>query len=354
MTYPPQPGQPDYGHQPDPYGQQPGAYGQPGGYGHQPGGYPQAGGYPHGGGFPQPGAPQYGQPGAGQQGYPQAYPGFGPAAGGGGGYPPTGQFPGQPGGGGRKGLWIGLSVGLVVILAALGITGFWLPGFFLGKDSQGDGPRALAQAIADGVTRHDQVALNGLKCADATSTITGLIGSVSVVKSARVGPVQVNGTKATAQLDYTTAEGENGSRNAIMTNENGKWCWQDAERGGSSNSSSRPSSSRPSRSPSSSSSSSGADSPAGQLANGFIDKINAGDSAGAMALVCPQDVSDVQSRVGEAVSKGAKLTVDMPSARAVAIGSVQGTVGGQSVEGTITVDKPSDGGQVCIDSFVYY
>ncbi|WP_186382656.1 hypothetical protein [Amycolatopsis rhizosphaerae] len=95
MTYPPQPGQPGSG--------------------------------PHWGGFPQqpmpPGAPGHG-PYYGAQNGPQydARP---------------------PGSGGRKGLWIALSVALVVVLAAVGITGFWQPGFFLGGKS-GGGAQAAA------------------------------------------------------------------------------------------------------------------------------------------------------------------------------------------------------------------
>ena len=83
MTYPPQPGQPDYGQQPSPYGQQPGGYGQ------QPGGYPQSSG------FPQQGQQPYGQPG-----YGQPYPGY-DAAGGFGQYGGYGAPP--PDGGGGKG-----------------------------------------------------------------------------------------------------------------------------------------------------------------------------------------------------------------------------------------------------------
>ncbi|AXB46488.1 Twin-arginine translocation protein TatA [Amycolatopsis albispora] len=133
MTYPPQPGQP-YGDQPDPYGQ--GGYGQ-GGYGQQ--GQP---GQPQSGGFPQQGQPYGQQPGYDPYGQQQQQP-YGQQPG----YDqygqPTQQYQGYPGGGdgfggpppkkSKAGLWIGLTVGLVV-LVALGITGFVAPGFFLSDD----------------------------------------------------------------------------------------------------------------------------------------------------------------------------------------------------------------------------
>src|SRR5438067_1331218 len=241
MTYPPQPGQPDYGQQPDPYGQQPGGSGQQP-YPQQPGGYPQSGG------FPQPGQQPYGQqPGFGQQPYP-----------GGGGYPPTGGF-GQygaygappPGGGSKKGLWIGLSVGLVVILAALGITGFWLPGFFLSKSSGSDA-QGVAQQVIDAINKHDQAALGTLKCGDATPAVAGVITSVNQINNIKLTNVQTTGNTATATFSATVATMTNNGT-AQLANENGKWCWKDVADSTSSSrgSSSTTPSSRSSRSSSS-------------------------------------------------------------------------------------------------------
>ncbi|QRP49091.1 hypothetical protein [Amycolatopsis sp. FDAARGOS 1241] len=61
-------------------------------------------------------------------------------------YQQQGWYPSQPYGGGygggsqppkngKTGLWIGIAVAVVVVVAVLGITGFVAPGFFLGKDS---------------------------------------------------------------------------------------------------------------------------------------------------------------------------------------------------------------------------
>ncbi|HWD02189.1 MAG TPA: hypothetical protein VG674_07020 [Amycolatopsis sp.] len=133
MTYPPQPGQGG----PDPYGQggpqQPGTGGVP----QQPGWDPNAQqqGWDPGtqqyGQQPSPGTQPYGQP------YQQQYPGTQQ-------YPQQGWDPNQPPYGGgpqppknnKTGLWIGIAVAVVVVVA-LGITGFVAPGFFLSKDSSG-------------------------------------------------------------------------------------------------------------------------------------------------------------------------------------------------------------------------
>jgi hypothetical protein len=136
MTYPPQPGQPD------PYGQQP-----------QSGGFPQQGGwdpnqqqqpyptqqYPqHGWGDPNaqqqawadPNAQQYGQqawdPNQGGQ-----MSGWDPATGG---YSQGFGGPPAPPKKSRTGMWIAIGAAVVVVLAAVGITGFVAPGFFLSKD----------------------------------------------------------------------------------------------------------------------------------------------------------------------------------------------------------------------------
>jgi hypothetical protein len=177
MTYPPQPGQPG---QPDPYGQPP----QSGGF-QQP--YPQQGGwdpnqqqqpyptqqYPQGwdpsqqqpgypsGGFPASQPPQWGDPNAQQpqQGWgdpnaqqqsawadPNAQQygqqAWDPNQGGGqmagwdqsGGYGQGFGGPPAPPKQGKTGLWITIGA-VVVLLVAVGITGFVAPGFFLSKDN---------------------------------------------------------------------------------------------------------------------------------------------------------------------------------------------------------------------------
>jgi hypothetical protein len=362
MTYPPQPGQPDYGQQPDPYGQQPGGYGQqPGGYGQQqPGGYPQSGEFPQ-----QPGQPQYGQqPGYGQQpygqpGYTQPYPSYDQS--GGGQYPPPGQYPpgmyGVPpsgGGGGKKGLWIGLSVALVVILAALGITGFWKPGFFVGG-SGGSGPQPVAQSIVDGLNKHDKAALKALVCANAESDVNDAIDEVNDVSNAKLSSVQANGDKATVVVAVTASD-TTGTATGGLEKQNGKWCWHDLSLKAAS-SSGRPSSATPSsrsRTPSSSSSSSGSGAAYDVTAQNFLSKVNGGDSAGAMALVCQADTADIQPNVTKATSQGSHLTAQMSGIDGIGLGDLKGTIGGDQISGGFISTDELDGGQACIDNFDFY
>lgn len=151
MTYPPQPGpyggSGGYG-QPYPGQRYPGYHGQP-----QPGQPEHWGQFPNqpyqgqSGGYGQPYPGQHGQPG----GYGPQYPGqpYQDGYSGGGfshprpGYGPPGDVPPPPPeppkGGGKTGLVIGITLALVLLAgAAVGITGFWQPGYFradTGRDS---------------------------------------------------------------------------------------------------------------------------------------------------------------------------------------------------------------------------
>jgi hypothetical protein len=131
MTYPPQPGQPGQPGQPDP--NQPGGYPQSGGFGQQ--GQPYGGQqYPPTSGYEQQQYPQggYQQPQYPPQGGYQQQPGYGQPQ-----YPPPGQGfggPPAPPPKSKTGMLVGIAVAVVVIVA-LGITGFVAPGFFLSKSS---------------------------------------------------------------------------------------------------------------------------------------------------------------------------------------------------------------------------
>ncbi|HKS46227.1 MAG TPA: hypothetical protein VJT49_14170 [Amycolatopsis sp.] len=361
MTHPPQPGQPDYGQQPSPYGQQPGGYGQQPGDHPQTGGYPQTGGFPQSGGFPQPGQQPYGQPGYGQQ----PYPGY--DAGGGGGYPPTAQYgqyggygaPPPGGGGGKKGLWIGLGVGLVVILAALGVTGFWVPGFFLSKDSKAGsgGAQAVAQQIVDGFNQHDKAELTALKCANANQDVGEAIADASSVSNMKLSGVQTNGNQATANVTLTV-DGDATTATAKLSNENGKWCWQDvgtSASSGSSRSSSVPTS-RSSSSRTSTGSGSGSSGEAYQATvQSFLDKINGGDSSGAMSMVCEKSVSELQSDVGKAAVSGTDLEVEHLSGYGnFSFGTMKGKVAGEDITTGLVGSDDAPSGGACIDTFSVY
>ncbi|OXM61059.1 hypothetical protein L1857_01340 [Amycolatopsis thermalba] len=351
MTYPPQPGQPDYGQQPDPYGQQPG--------GPQSGGFPQQGGQ-YGQQYPgqQPyGQPEYGQqqPGYGQQqpGYGQQYPGYDPN------YPQTAQFgygaPPPGGGGSKKGLWIGLSVGLVVVLAALGITGFWVPGFFLG-DSKEEGPQAVAQQVIDGIKNHDKAALTALKCADADRSVQAAIDDVNDVDSITIGQVKENGDTAT--VDFTaSAGGEEGTGTGTLAKQNGKWCWKDLEtRASGSGTSTRTSTSRSTSTRTSTSSSSSSTGGTGgsngkAMVEDFLAKMAAGDVAGVTSLVCSDATQDNKDDAREAAEKRANVTPTYDSATDTMVsGDLTGTQQGEQVTGLFFAEN-FDGEGFCISVF---
>lgn len=341
MTYPPQPGQPDYGQQPGPYGQQPG-------------------GYPQSGGFPQPGQQPYGQPGYGQPAYGQPYPGYDQS--GGGGYPPTGQFgqyggygaPPPGGGGSKKGLWIALSAGAVVIVA-LAITGFWLPGFFLSSsESAASAPDSTAQSLVAAINNHDKTTLTALKCPDADSSVASAIDDVSSVKTiALAGPLsKVSDASYTGTLNVTVDSGHSSQFVGTLANENGKWCWQKLTRSGASAQPSSVSPSSRSRIPSSSPDSGSGNELYRTTAQNFLDKLNAADSAGAMSLVCQQKVSDLQPDVGKAAVSGTQLSIQsLSGSGGWSIGQLTGSVGGQKITiGSIGTDDDS-GSASCIDLF---
>lgn len=288
MTYPPQPGQPG---QPDPYGQQP----QSGGFQQQP--YPQQGGwdpnqqqqqpyptqqYPQGwdpsqqqaypsGGFPanpqpqwdpnaqawadpnaqqhqqsawaDPNAQQYGQqayPGGQMSGWEQA-PGYGQGFGG----PPA------PPKKSNTGLWIGIGVAVVVVLAAVGVLGFVTPGFFLSKDSNTAAPPST---------------------------------------SARpTAPKPTTPKKTTPSTQPSTPSGSGG----------------------------------------------GAD--AKGVLQGFIDKLNAGDNAGALALGCPDSKDLLDSWLKTFLKPPLQLQLgSVPDDQFLVEGQVTGTSAGKDVKGTLS------------------
>jgi len=203
MTYPPQPGQPEYGQGEQQYpGQQQ---------------YPQ-GGYDQSGAYPQQPQQQY-------PGYPQQYPGQ--------------QYPGQQYGQGfggppappkksNTGLLVGIAAA-VVVLVTLAITGFAAPGFFL-SDDKAAGPEATAQAIIDGINARDRTALTALKCANAEKDVVQAIERVSDVSDATLGET----TKA-SETEYTMSvtlnvEGRTRTGTGTLAREGEKWCWKEIGR----------------------------------------------------------------------------------------------------------------------------
>jgi hypothetical protein len=209
--YPGQDGTPQYGPPP--------AYGQPG-YG-QPG-YGQPGyGQP---GYGQPG---YGQPGYGQPGYgpPPAYgdPQYGsPAFGSGGGQPPQhpGYPPAAPGGRSRKGQWISIAVGLLVVL---GVGGYFL---FSGGAANASSPKDAVKKLLEAGKAGDVDAARRVLCRQdlQLGTIAGL-QSQGKVTSYTIGAVdKTDSSHATVTATVVSANGNEPDTSQLpVVKEGGTW-----------------------------------------------------------------------------------------------------------------------------------
>ncbi|WP_236793020.1 DUF4333 domain-containing protein [Amycolatopsis sp. GM8] len=160
-----------YPQQPPQYGQYP----QQPQYGQQPGYPPQQ--QPYGQQYPQ---PQYGQQ---QPYYGQQPPGFG--------------APVEPRKGGMKLLWIVAGV-VIVVVAALGITGFWMPGFFVTKvldqSAVQDGVKQMLSTYgvtADSVSCPAKQAVKAGNTFTCTATVGGKQEQISVTVLDTDGNYQV-------------------------------------------------------------------------------------------------------------------------------------------------------------------
>ncbi|WP_236808414.1 hypothetical protein [Amycolatopsis albispora] len=344
MTYPPQPGQP-YGQQPDPYGQ-----GQ--------GGYPQSGGFQQPG--QQPGYDQYGQqqqqqyPGYDQYGQQQQqqYPGYdqyGQQQGGYGTPPPKK---------GKAGLWIGITIG-VVVLVALGITGFVAPGFFLGDDKEG--PEGTTNAIVAALNTQDRTAIQGLICADADEVVKNVPDNLNELSAAKLvsGPTKKTDTEYTATVEVTEKkDGDTSQFDGTLVQAGDKWCWKGL--GNATNSGSGKSSSKPSEPKSSSpkSSSKPTSSPGGSgntdgkaVIDEFISKVNAGDKSGALSMACSSTASLLETTVGYAIDgQGSYTVASAPPDETLVSADITGTESGRSVSGSVSATNFDDAG-FCISTF---
>ncbi len=361
MTYPPQPGQPD------PYGQQP----------PPSGGFPQQGGwdpnqqqqpyptqqYPQQGWDPnqqQPGwdpnmqqQQQYGQP------YGQPQQGWDPNAGGqmsgwnqNAGYSQGFGGPPAPPKKSKTGLIIAL-VAVVVVLAAVGITGFVAPGFFLSKDSTtASGPEKTTADIVDALNRKDKAALNSLKCGDAEEDISQIIDNVDKVSDVKlVGTVtKLSETEATAIVSMKI-NGNASTRKGTLGKSGDTWCWRQvgsASSTGGKTSSPKPSA--PTTKPSSPGNAGGG--AAKEVLKQFIDKLNSGDTTGAQALGC-EDTRELLGRAIEiSLKPPAQLVLgDVPDEKFLARAEVSGTMAGTPATGKISATNFDDKG-FCVSTFL--
>jgi hypothetical protein len=344
MTYPPQG---PYGQQPDPYGQQQPQYG---------GGYPQQ--------QPQQ-QPQYGG-------------GYDPNAQyAGGGYDPNAQYAGYPqqqyggfGGGPQqpknKGPIIAVVAIVVLLLAGVGITGFVAPGFFLSDDkgsNTGSGPTSSTGSGGDtgggaddfidklvtAADDKDESTLEGYQCSDATENVKGATKDIGEIDSAELKDTEEKSdTEVVATLNIVV-DGDGDDYEATVVKDGGDWCWQDitSNSGGSDEPSAEESAAD---APVPSGGATG-DSDGEKFVQSFLDKLNAGDGAGAAALSCSDSTS--QADITEAATQSPQLQMDPAGTTADSsyVGAdLKGTLNGQAATGR-TSAFTDDNGNWCIYTF---
>ncbi|SDX21196.1 hypothetical protein SAMN05421504_102677 [Amycolatopsis xylanica] len=340
MTYPPQqPGQP-YGQQPDPYGQQQGGgYQQPQpGYQQQPGFDPNA---QQQWGQPQPGYDPNAQQQWGQQ-QQQPYGAYDPNT------QQYGTFggPPEPPKKSKTGLFIGIGI-VVVLLVALGITGFVAPGFFLSKDStEAAGPEATAQSIVNGLNAKDKASLTALKCADAEKDIDEVLAALDTVSNVKLDKLDKKSETEYVAAVSMVVKSKPGTATGTIVKAGDKWCWKLISRlkvAGGTTSAPKTSASAPTSTSAKPASGAGA-----AALKEFVDKVNAKDKAGAMALACA-DAKDIEKDIDSAIAASPELTVEASGGDFLVTGSIHGKLNGKDASGLMLGDNTS--GKFCISVF---
>jgi hypothetical protein len=340
MTYPPQG---PYGQQPDPYGQQ-----QPDPYGQYGGGYQQPAGQ-YGGGYD-----------------PNAQYGGGAQYGGLGGPPPKK----------NTGPIIAVIAIVVLLLGGLGITGFVAPGFFLADDKKeaGDGSgdntskknpegggseaEAFAKKLVAAADEQDKSALRDLKCENADDIVDAAIDAIDDTSSAELKDTKKESADEYVVLIDITHEDGTDEYEATIKKDGGDWCWQgfigDDVPTGTDTPTDEPTDDTETSTPPTGGGGGGGGgggSDGEEFVQSFLDKLNAGDGAGANSLLCPDSTS--QSDVTEAAGKSPSLEMDPAGTQADStyVGAdLKGSMGGEEITSARTSAFLEDAGW-CIYTF---
>ncbi|MFJ6676644.1 hypothetical protein ACIQMJ_36560 [Actinosynnema sp. NPDC091369] len=276
----------------------------------------------------------------------------------------------------RTGAVVAAVAVVVLVLGGLAFTGFVQPGFFVGASgtttttttappttssstaAQGGGADEVVEAVVAGLDSQDSAALKKLTCEKAKSVVDSAIDDVSSLKKAKlVETDEVSGAKVVATVEVTTAS-KTSEVEVTVVREDGDWCWQDIARADGRT----PTSGTPSRtgSPTTGREPTAGGKPVAPEAlaamQAFLDRVNAGDAAGATGLLCADaiaDAADVQELVGHKPDLGIDPAMD---GRATGEDSVQlylkGTAKGQKLEGYSTnLWVTSYDGPWCVHAF---
>lgn len=337
MTYPPQPGQPD------PYGQ--------GGWGQQPqsGGFPQQ--PPQSGGWQQQGGYPLGDPyGQGAQGGWQQGDAYAQAGGYGG--PPT-----PPGS--KKGLWVGLGVGGVALLAvgALLFTGFVAPGFFLSD------PRAVVESLVQAVSDSDAEAAKSTLCPSSGGADEIDAEDIDEFKKESIGLKILGDAKeisgAEAHVPVEVNAGSITQTGDIVVKDEDGWCVSSFKSSGVSGIPSTEvpgSSGMPSYSAPPATGTTGVSGSATAAAQLFLDKVNAKDVSGALSSACSSSQDLLRGMLDSMVADGvdARLKGTPTDSTSMVFIDVEGTRKGNPATGSISVSSTDNGATWCVLTFLLF
>jgi hypothetical protein len=252
---------------------------------------------------------------------------------------------------------------VVLILAGVGVTGFIAPGFFLSddkggktattdtsstKDDKAAGADAFIKKLVSAADDKDKSTLEDYQCSDATDSVKGATKDIDEISSAKLKDTdEKSDSKVVATLSIVV-DGDKGDYDVTVVRDGGDWCWQDITAGsGGLGGSTTPSSEDTSTSDAPPAT---GDTDGEKFVQSFLDKLNAGDGAGAAALSCSDSTS--QSDITEAATQGPKLQMDPSGTTAddTYVGAdLKGTLNGKEASGRTSAFV--ENGKWCIYTF---
>ncbi|SNR68160.1 hypothetical protein SAMN06265360_114102 [Haloechinothrix alba] len=263
----------------------------------------------------------------------------------------------------RTGLWVGLGAGGlgVLALAALLVTGFVAPGFFL----SGDDPDEIAESFATAVNDRDLEATRAVMCTDSSYAQRKEIDQQLIDDSASndehisvTGPAETSDDGATVPIALESdvaADPDTGASSVnlrlVLVDEDG-WCIDDmvtADPAGTPDDG--PADDVP-----------GGDAPGGDTnveadeegmaaIEEFVDAINDGDDGAAVDMLCDDAADVIEDAIERAVADDATISGSEPDMALEDWISVNlaGSRGGRDAEGNLMV--AGDSGSWCVSSF---
>lgn len=267
--------------------------------------------------------------------------------------------PPPPPPGKKTGAVVAVVAVVVLALGGLAFTGFVAPGFLVAEekgrpvgttptttsssaDPKGADPEEFLDALVVALSTQDADALEEAACPSAKPFVDSVIEAVDQVEDAELTDSEkVSDDEVVGTIEITTDTGT-GELEATVTQDDGEWCWQDAELAGGEEPSEPSEPTEPSTDPSGTPMVDGkpVDPKALATMQKFLDSVNAGDAGAAKSQLC-RDAISTPGDVDELVGYEPNLRID-PTMNGIGSGerSVQlylrGTAKGQELEGYST------------------